>query len=1627
MAEPSLLESEPGRLVLRWGKRHSAIPTDADHQQHFPSLDGESMAVTVVGQSGLPAGQTTNVLWPWKAGANNNATWFMGVYHSYFPSVSNIQSSEKDQFQFNSGHRFMMGMQCESPALGNGKWDIWNQLTSHWITTTVPCTILTTPNVWHTIVIITHRDPLTSTACSGQPCMYFDSLQVDGVTSTGFAPQPSGPSSDPDNTGIQDQIDVSSAGGSATEYLDEFSFSEGNEAWSGLIPPTRATDWTQAGISGGIPTTRTQCGATIPAYTGSSATINNALAHTATGYTACGPNTFIQLGSGTFSLTSGGSISFLQLRIHKLCQQLRGMGANQTFINCGTQITNFAGQGSCIGAISSDTTYTQSPGTVINITDSSFTQGQTVLHVSSTATSAIGKLVAIDQAEDGYTGNGVPTGCSVDTGAVFVTDQTYVPTGGCHTPTGGISETANNNNRPLRPQIQISRIVGVGTGTITISPGLLMPNWNTAQSPQAWTFTPIVGDGVQDLTISSPDVNTYGPSGSAIYFFNCDSCFIQGVEANDVGRFTFNYRQTIGLEVVDNYIFSNQSGQCTGCNPDPYPIQGTIGTNTLIQNNVFQNVDGGWIINGSETGSVFAYNFSARGTTGGNFMFPACSWDHTAGSGMLLYEGNECSGVILDQIHGIDPFITFFRNGIPGTDTGCATAVFPWGCSNGTNAISIRWGSRYNNAIGNAVGNRLYHNEYKDLTGGNTGNPPGSVFIVGWGNFSEISGNPYPPADTVAQTSSFFWGNVPNCTTGTNCGVAQFNSAEVPTSDPNYPVALPSSRTLPCSLYLQSTPTCTPSASWWTAGIPYPDIGPDIIGGNVGACFSGSYQGGYATNSAQCNGGTFKTSAQINGGFIYANPAMNCALATLSMPPDGSGAALPFNRSTCYSTTGTPTVSLSATSLTFAAQVKGTTSVAQTVTLTNTGGAPLTINSITVTGSAGNFPETTTCGATVAPGANCSISVKYSPTYAAPQTSIITIATNAAPANYTIALSGLGTCNGMCLYPSGSVPLRQINSYGGPLNSAGQDYADWLNSIIGFTAGQYMTGSTWFVGLGCTGTCTAANGTYFDQANGVSTIAGGACPNVVFDTAHNTLSGFMPMDTIINVNASNGYLNNFILQNTSYGAGTAGNSITAAYIPSQDWADNLDSDCAHTDPSLTRQSSTEYMPSWYVKTGTTYWQNQQTTAATNTDTSDVRGTTASAPPACYVSGATAGTVCVDGTVRWVSTGIHAPPQDFWCDSTYPGNANNPCWSLVINGTGSIDGSGNATITLSKTPSFSAGNRGYVTGTAGTNSGNFICGDPITNPTAALIGTVNASTKQVTYSCPGTPLTTTASTTLTAGVINSAHSLNVNSAPLAVLEGAMPIPYEQPMKVWTQYMWNQIVGHYKNSLGYIRAFGTKGGEMSQDGVSGWPFYITRSTCSPQSNCSTFTAWEKIVYQFEGANGGGTTVACMGNLNSNPSIEGPYMHANNCGADNNAIGANHAYTLQCFGNPGTQPAWCGTATYSGGTPPSGDLFHGGDWARQFATTFATAQPNGQLPVLTLQTTNEGTPGSSPGGCATGTSAPPANTQCSNGTCSGAVGQFTGSMATDNTCSYTVLPGGGPFPPPSGFTGNYPLAKQ
>jgi trimeric autotransporter adhesin len=142
--------------------------------------------------------------------------------------------------------------------------------------------------------------------------------------------------------------------------------------------------------------------------------------------------------------------------------------------------------------------------------------------------------------------------------------------------------------------------------------------------------------------------------------------------------------------------------------------------------------------------------------------------------------------------------------------------------------------------------------------------------------------------------------------------------------------------------------------------------------------------------------------------YVAFKPTSAAALSgTLSVTDNATGSP----QAVTLTGTGTaaPALKLSATSLTFPTTLHGTTSAAQTVTLTNSGTPTISLTSITLAGtSPADFVQLKTCGATLAPAATCQVFVAFKPVAAAAYTATLSIADNAASSPQSVALSGTG-------------------------------------------------------------------------------------------------------------------------------------------------------------------------------------------------------------------------------------------------------------------------------------------------------------------------------------------------------------------------------------------------------------------------------------------------------------------------------------------------------------------------------------------------------------------------------------------------------------------------------------------
>jgi len=231
------------------------------------------------------------------------------------------------------------------------------------------------------------------------------------------------------------------------------------------------------------------------------------------------------------------------------------------------------------------------------------------------------------------------------------------------------------------------------------------------------------------------------------------------------------------------------------------------------------------------------------------------------------------------------------------------------------------------------------------------------------------------------------------------------------------------------------------------------------------------------------------TCATINCWSVYGTSLPNAPVVALSAAPampTGDGRmgelrAATYGRGVWQiplltaATAAQPSMSLNPAALTYGTQSVGTASPSQTITVTNTGFAPLAVSQVAVSG---DFDETDSCtGVPIAVGATCMIQVSFLPTAIGSRSGLLTIFGNVAGGQATAPLSGAGSAGAaIVLTPlTLSFPSTTINSTSAVQNitisnTSNAAVAIQSANIVGgdFKVTVNTCGSSLGPGVGCT-------------------------------------------------------------------------------------------------------------------------------------------------------------------------------------------------------------------------------------------------------------------------------------------------------------------------------------------------------------------------------------------------------------------------------------------------------------------------------------------------------------------------------------------------------------------------------
>jgi hypothetical protein len=264
------------------------------------------------------------------------------------------------------------------------------------------------------------------------------------------------------------------------------------------------------------------------------------------------------------------------------------------------------------------------------------------------------------------------------------------------------------------------------------------------------------------------------------------------------------------------------------------------------------------------------------------------------------------------------------------------------------------------------------------------------------------------------------------------------------------------------------------------------------------------------------------TSARYVRANITANSGWSAGqISEFEVYPSGGGSTPPTSA----------TLTTNPGSLTFASLAPGSTSAAQTVTVSNTGTAAAGSVSVATTG---DYSQTNTCGTSIAAGANCTVSVKFAPTVAGTRTGSLTVSSSAPLV--TVALTGTGTgttstnlaagkatseSSHSDVYPSSNVTDGNQSTYWESANNA---FPQWVQVDLGSAQSASKVVLQLPAGWGDRTQTLSVDG----STNGTTWTSAKASASYAFTTAaSNTVTITFPATTQryfrLNITANNGW------------------------------------------------------------------------------------------------------------------------------------------------------------------------------------------------------------------------------------------------------------------------------------------------------------------------------------------------------------------------------------------------------------------------------------------------------------------------------------------------------------------------
>lgn len=575
-----------------------------------------------------------------------------------------------------------------------------------------------------------------------------------------------------------------------------------------FLNPARVIDWSQAGVSGGIPTRTTICASVTSASTG--AAINAAIA-------SCPTGQVVSFGAGTYTIAGGLTVN----GVNNIT--LRGAGPLLTRLNF-TSGNGCTGPGGDICVISNPASYNgtgnvQPGGANAANWTAGYAVGTTVITLDKAP--PVNKTIVLDQASD-----------TADTGGLLICNVGGTCNGeGTQSAPGRV---VGGNVRSEQQIVMVTAVSGSGPYSVTISPGIYAPNWTATKTPGAWWPGYVTGVGIENMTVD------HGSSSAAsgIYFFNCYGCWTKNIRSFTGNRNHIWLYQSAHIEIRDSYFFGTHNGAEQSYGIEPYQT-----SDDLVENNIFDQISSP-DISGTGEGVVWGYNYTVNNTfINPNWMQVSYS-AHNTGNLFSLFEGNNMNGLYCDDDWGTSGLMTHFRN-----------RVFGWQTGHTLNMQSFRtdWGCRGQAFVGNVLGQPGFQTQYEvSPIGGSTANCDRTIYAFGYGG-AQCKGK----TDPLVRSTSIRWGNYDTVNNAVRWDATESAPSAVGSGVNQIPGnTTPSTHTLPTSLYRSSKPAFFGTAVW-------PPIGPDVAGGSGPGGFSYPIPAETCFNNTSATGGIKNFDASV--------------------------------------------------------------------------------------------------------------------------------------------------------------------------------------------------------------------------------------------------------------------------------------------------------------------------------------------------------------------------------------------------------------------------------------------------------------------------------------------------------------------------------------------------------------------------------------------------------------------------------------------------------------------------------------------------------------------------------------------------------------------------------------------